>query len=194
LNTEKRKQIVFEAIVNHPDNGKNQIWKIVQDKYGSTMSKPTFLKIVQLLNEEKKIGIVKVENNKSVLVANMAFLKAEKRALRTFVKAISQLRKNLDYYDKHKREFTDGQKTTLLTSAQRIIWITKWKTEWDISKLEQSLEFKKLLNKLEDLDADLFSYFIEHPDYARIWSMANEEYVKEYFERMQKIESILKNK
>lgn len=194
MNAEKRKHIVFDAIKNHPDKGMNQVWKIIQAKYDSAMSKPTFLKTVRLLSEEKMIEIVKAENNKSVLTANIVFLKEEKKALRSFVKAVSHLRKNLNYYDKHKKEFTDEQKTVLLTSAQKIIWITKWKTENDISKLEQSLEFKKFLYKLEDLEIDLFSYFLENPDYMRIWSLAGEEHVKEYFELVQKMNSILKNK
>jgi len=118
----------------------------------------------------------------------------EEFALQSFVIAVNQLRKKLDYYEKHKKEFTDAQKTTLLTSAQKIVWILRWKAEDDISKLEQSPEFKKLLLKLEDLDVELFSYFIEHPDYGRIWNNANQVYVKEHFELMQRIDSILENK
>lgn len=194
MNTKERKQIVFEAIKNHPDNGKNQICDIVNAEYNASMSKPTCLKIIKLLIEEKKVGFVKSKNNKSVLTTNMTVLKLEKGALRSFAKAIYQLRKKLDHYEEHKKEFTDEQKTVLLTSAQRIVWILKWKVENDISKLEPSSEFKKLLQNLNEIDTELFSYFLEYPNYTKIWNLANKEYIREHFEMMGKIDSILESK
>ena len=195
MNRDKRKNIVYDAIKNHPDKGMNQIWKIIQTKYDSAMSKPTFLKMVRLLNEEKKISVVKGKNRqRSMLTTNIASFNVEKKALRSFRKESRLLRKRLDYYDAHKKEFTEEQKTNLLVLAQKILWILRWKLQNDIIKLENTPEFKKQSSQIEGLEIDLFSYFLEYPDYVRIWDQANSQYVKEHFEMTAKMDSILKSK
>lgn len=152
MNEQKRKKIIYSIITQHSGFGFNEIYaEVLKSKHASSMSKPTFQKIIHDLEDEGLIAILRSEDSQKVrITANLNLLNAESLWKQYLEITMQRIEDQFTKLEKTMKSLSIMDRITHVTMWVKMIIFLEWRLTTDPEIKEFSKKYLKRIITLKE--------------------------------------------